>query len=214
MISYAQQFNFLGQVLGAMILGSLVGLERKLREKDAGIRTHALVAGGSCIIMIVSKYGFIGHYDSSRVAAQIVTGIGFLGAGMILYKQHIIHGLTTAAGIWMTAAIGMCMGAELYYLSVGATLVLLLFQFIMHLSAFGSRDFITYKIKFIVKDNEQELVKGLFGVKNFFNLIMEQKDDELVCTGYIRTQKIKQDKELKDIIEQHKFILSLEKVTV
>jgi putative Mg2+ transporter-C (MgtC) family protein len=210
---FIEQLVFLGQVLGAMLLGSLVGLERRLREKDAGIRTHALVAGGACLLMIVSKYGFTGNYDTARVAAQIVTGIGFLGAGMILYKQHILHGLTTAAGVWFTAAIGMCMGAELYYLSVGATVVLFVFQYVMHLNKnpLGSKDFVTYKVKFIAKDKEQELIKELFGAKSFVNLYMEYQGEEIVCTGLIRSLKSKQDSDLKDILEKNKFIISLEK---
>lgn len=211
---FVDQLIYLGQVVGAMLLGSLIGLERRLREKEAGIRTHALVAGGACLLMLVSKYGFSDNYDSARVAAQIVTGIGFLGAGMILYKQHILHGLTTAAGVWFTAAIGMCMGAELYYLSVGATLMLFIFQYIMHLdkNPFGSKDFITYKIKFIAKENEQELIKTIFGAKNFVNLNLEYQGEEIICTGLIRSLKVKQDSDLKDIIEKNKFIISLEKI--
>ncbi|HEY8424032.1 MAG TPA: MgtC/SapB family protein [Clostridia bacterium] len=211
---FVQQMIFLAQVAGSMLLGSIIGLERRLREKEAGIRTHALVAGASCLLMIISIHGFEGEFDAARVAAQIVTGIGFLGAGMILYKRHVIHGLTTAAGVWFTAAIGMCVGAGLYYLAAGGTLALFLFQYIMHLNRnpLKSKDFITYKIKFIISNNEQELVKSLFGAKSFVNYSLEYQDDKLICTGYIRSLKVKNESDLKDIISRNNFILSLEKI--
>ena len=88
------------RILYAVILGFAIGFERKLRFKEAGIRTHTIVCGGSALIMVVSKYAFADSpdYDASRVAAQIVSGIGFLGAGMIIYRRQAVHGLTTAAG--------------------------------------------------------------------------------------------------------------------
>ncbi|HHW89875.1 MAG TPA: MgtC/SapB family protein [Clostridiales bacterium] len=214
MSEFIKQLIFIGQVICAMVLGSLIGLERKIREKEAGLRTHALVSGGACLLMIVSKYGFSGDFDAGRIAAQIVTGIGFLGAGMILYKKHSIHGLTTAAGIWVTAAIGMCVGAELYYLSVGVTLVIVIFQYVMHLNInpIRSKDFITYRVKFFSQDNEQELIKEIFGAKNFIQFNLEYQDERLICTGIIRSLKLKHDKDLKDIMEKHKFIINIEKI--
>ncbi|WP_016600503.1 MgtC/SapB family protein, partial [Yersinia pestis] len=97
----------------AGILGGLIGLERQLRAKEAGLRTHILVGIGSAMFMIVSKYGFedllvLEHvsFDPSRVAAQVVSGMGFLGAGTIMIQKQMVKGLTTAAGMWVTAAIG------------------------------------------------------------------------------------------------------------
>ncbi|WP_016680881.1 MgtC/SapB family protein, partial [Yersinia pestis] len=98
----------------AGILGGLIGLERQLRAKEAGLRTHILVGIGSAMFMIVSKYGFedllvLEHvsFDPSRVAAQVVSGMGFLGAGTIMIQKQMVKGLTTAAGMWVTAAIGL-----------------------------------------------------------------------------------------------------------
>ena len=93
----------------SVLLGVLIGFERTNRYKEAGIRTHAIVALGSCLLMILSKYGFpdVAQADHSRIAAQVVTGIGFLGAGMILVRKNTVSGLTTAAGIWTTSAVGM-----------------------------------------------------------------------------------------------------------
>ena len=91
------ELHSLLNILLAVVLGFAIGYERKLRYKEAGIRTHTIVCVGSALIMVVSKYGFadIMEYDASRVAAQIVSGIGFLGAGIIIYRKHEIHGLTT-----------------------------------------------------------------------------------------------------------------------
>ena len=114
-------------VLCAFGLTALVGLERRLRRKSAGLRTHALVGTGSAVFTLVSAYGFgalpgiDAAPDPSRVAAQIVTGIGFLGAGVIFTNRDVVHGLTTAASIWLSAAIGTACGAGLVLLAVAAT---------------------------------------------------------------------------------------------
>ncbi|NLO47503.1 MAG: MgtC/SapB family protein, partial [Clostridiales bacterium] len=129
------QLEFLLKLLAAGICGAVIGYERKNHLKEAGIRTHMLVAMGATLIMIVSKYGFLGYdYDPSRIAAQIVTGIGFLGAGMIFIKKQSINGLTTAAGIWTTAGIGMAIGTNLYLAGAVATLLVFIVQVFLHRS--------------------------------------------------------------------------------
>jgi putative Mg2+ transporter-C (MgtC) family protein len=123
------EWRLLWPLLLALILSSLVGLERELRAKSAGLRTHTLVGVGSALFVLVSAYGFrdaLSHsdgspFDPSRVAAQVVTGIGFLGAGLIFVRQDKVKGLTTAATIWLTAAIGMAAAAGLPILAVAAT---------------------------------------------------------------------------------------------
>ena len=119
---------FLFRVVLAMILGGILGWQRERRGKWAGLRTYALVSGGSALFTILSVVSF--GSDTARVAAQIVTGIGFLGAGTILHKENKVEGLTTAAGLWMVAAVGMATGLELYILaSVSSLLALLIFIF-------------------------------------------------------------------------------------
>ena len=111
----------------AGMLGTLIGLEREYRAKEAGMRTHFLVALGSCLIMIVSQYGFGDHYaDASRVAAQIVSGIGFIGAGTIMMQNQFVRGLTTAAGLWVAAGIGMAIGGGLYIIGIVSTVFTLI----------------------------------------------------------------------------------------
>ena len=108
------------------VLGGLVGAEREYRAKEAGIRTHLLVAIGAALMMIISRWGFDGQGDPSRVAAQIVSGIGFIGAGAIMVNRRAIHGLTTAAGIWVAAGIGMAIASGMYVVGVAATILSLL----------------------------------------------------------------------------------------
>lgn len=114
----------------ALLLSALVGLEREIRQKSAGLRTHTLVGVGAALFMLISKYGFTDVLepgrvvvDPSRVAAQIVTGVGFLGAGIIFVRRDSVRGLTTAAAVWLTAAIGACAGADLPILAAGTTAV-------------------------------------------------------------------------------------------
>ena len=121
------------RLLLAAALGSVIGLERERLLWAAGLRTHMLVSVGSTLVMIVSAYGFAGvvntpgvSLDPSRVAAQVVSGIGFLGAGTILLRQEVIRGLTTAASLWAVAAIGLAVGGGLYFPAVAATALILL----------------------------------------------------------------------------------------
>ena len=126
-------WDFFFRLLVAGALGAAIGVDREYRAKEAGFRTHFLVALGSALFMIVSKYGFedllgkegIG-LDPSRIASQVVTGIGFLGAGTIIIQKLFVRGLTTAAGVWVTAAIGLAVGAGQYWLGVSATALTLI----------------------------------------------------------------------------------------
>ncbi|KXK39214.1 MAG: MgtC/SapB family protein [Saprospiraceae bacterium] len=118
----------------AAVLGGLIGLERERKNWAAGLRTHMMVCVGSCLIMIVSAYGFADvlhddhiSLDPSRVAAQVVSGIGFIGAGTILFIKHeTIRGLTTAAGLWTVAAIGLASGGGLYFAAMATTVIALI----------------------------------------------------------------------------------------
>lgn len=107
----------------ALILSMVIGLDRESRQSPAGLRTHILVGLGACLFTILSRLAFPGS-DPSRVAAQIVTGIGFIGAGTILQRKRDVHHLTTAASIWATAAVGMAVGVGSWFLAVVATLLI------------------------------------------------------------------------------------------
>jgi putative Mg2+ transporter-C (MgtC) family protein len=118
-----QQMTAVGYVFLAAILSMIIGSERQRRHKAAGLRTHMLVGVGACLFTVLSTEGFPGTLDTSRVAAQIVTGIGFLGAGIIFKQKGEMHDLTTAASIWATAAIGMTIGVGAWFLAISATLL-------------------------------------------------------------------------------------------
>ncbi len=127
------QWEMIFRLVLSGILGSLIGFERRSRSKQAGLRTHFVVAVGSALIMLVSKYGFGDlagmpsvSLDPSRVAAQVVSGIGFLGAGTIIVEHQFVRGLTTAAGLWATAGIGIAIGAGMYIPGVGATMLIVI----------------------------------------------------------------------------------------
>lgn len=127
------ELDFVIRLAVAGLLGALIGLEREFRAKEAGLRTHFLVAVGSALMMIVSKYGFFDllsnshtSFDPSRVAAQVVSGVGFLGAGTIILQRHVVRGLTTAAGIWATSGIGLTIGAGMYVIGISGTVLALI----------------------------------------------------------------------------------------
>lgn len=123
------EYDVLWRLVLALALSTLIGLERELRQKSAGLRTHSLVGVGSAAFMLISMYGFAGvlgqHVvlDPSRVAAQIVSGIGFIGGGIIFVRQDVVRGLTTAAAVWVTAGVGMACGGDLPLIAVTTTAI-------------------------------------------------------------------------------------------
>lgn len=149
--------EFILRIVVAGIFGGLIGFEREFRSKEAGLRTHFLVALGSALFMIISQYGFegvqAGRFDVSRVAAQVVTGIGFIGAGIIIFQKNAVRGLTTAAGLWVTAAIGLGCGGGMYLLSGIAALLVLIVLEVVHylLPQFGEKS-VTLKIAAVSKE--------------------------------------------------------------
>lgn len=134
-LSYVMiQLEYMLRIITAGLLGFLIGSERKNRNKSAGIRTHAIVAIGSALMMVVSKYGFpdIQNSDGARVAAQVVSGIGFLGAGVIFVRNNLVNGLTTAAGIWATAGVGLALGAGQYIVGILSAILIIVMQTMTH----------------------------------------------------------------------------------
>lgn len=125
-------------VLLAAICGGIIGYERKSRLKEAGLRTHIIVATAAAVMTIISKYGFMDvlsesiRLDPSRVAAGVATAISFLGAGIIFMRKDTIFGLTTAAGLWATVGVGMACGARMYLLAIFSTLLIILVQVLTH----------------------------------------------------------------------------------
>lgn len=158
---------FLRVVVGALC-GAIIGLERTKRSKEAGIRTHCIIASASALIMVISKYGFADMVDAagnalagtrgvdpSRIAAQVVSGISFLGAGVIFKNGNTVKGLTTAAGIWATAGVGLACGAGMYGMAAFVTLLIIIVQLLMHRFSIGNDAFSNSEIRITMVDTPE-----------------------------------------------------------
>ena len=159
--------EFLLRLLLSAALGALVGLERSKRRKEAGIRTHCIIACTSALFMIVSKYAFLDCLDlaglrgadPARIAAQVVSGISFLGAGVIFKNGNSIRGLTTAAGMWGTAAVGMAIGAGMYWVGLIEAAVLVGIQIVLHRFPVGADALTTQEIVVEMTDSDELLAR-------------------------------------------------------
>ena len=166
--SIMQNLDFVARILLACFCGACIGFERSKRFKEAGIRTHVIVCCASALIMIVSKYGFADLTDAdglvfngtrgadpARVDAQVVSGISFLGAGVIFKNGSTVKGLTTAAGIWATAGIGLALGCGMYFTGIFVTLMIGVFQVATHRFTVGADSFTTNRLRFTVREDEE-----------------------------------------------------------
>ncbi len=203
-------------VLLAGILGFLIGLERKFRSKEAGIRTHTIVCLASAVFMVISKHAFgdTEKYDAARVAAQIIPGIGFLGAGMIVYKKNIVHGLTTAAGVWATAGVGMACGGKLHIVAVATTILLIAFQFLLHskYGIFSTKKSYRLNISFREENNEADIVKEIFEVEHFYRFQVNRTGENIICEVTLFTESAYTSEQLNSYIKQYPFIISIQRV--
>ncbi len=206
------------RIILAGVCGGIIGVERTLRQKDAGFRTHIVVAMGAALMIIISKYGFFDlvglddtlRVDASRVASNIITGISFLGAGMIFVKGTSIKGLTTAAGIWVTAAVGMAMGAGLYAVSLISVLLLLLVQIVFHKFLIGFDKVLANDNLvpcFIQLDNNPVAIKELkvFLKENkvqIFDSVTEASADNKTLTLHINVQ-FEKNVDIDDVFERY-----------
>lgn len=156
---------FCVRIAVACFCGALIGIERSRNFKEAGIRTHIIVCIGAALAMIVSKYGFIDieasanvffpgtrGTDPARIAAQVISGISFIGAGVIFRREGLVRGLTTAAGIWVTSAIGLAVGSGMVVIGVFSTVLILIMQALMHRFTFGADSYSTSNLHFRVKN--------------------------------------------------------------
>lgn len=172
------ELEFFLRIVLSSLCGAMIGLERARRFKEAGIRTHCVVACGAALMMIVSKYGFTdilnsaGEFlygsrgtDSARIAAQVVSGVGFLGAGVIFRTGTSVKGLTTAAGIWATSAVGLALGSGMYLIGGLTTILIVAEQYLMHWFHIGNEAYVSQEISITFRDSA-ELRAYLFGLLN------------------------------------------------
>ena len=177
-------YDFILRLFVAGCMGVLIGLEREYRAKEAGYRTHFLVALGSAVLMIVSQYGFdevlktdLVRLDPSRVAAQVVSGIGFIGAGTIILQKQIVRGLTTAAGIWATSGIGLAVGAGMYELGIAATVLVLVGLEVLSFF-FKSLGMHNLVVEFSTENRESlKKVSSCFKSKNYLVVSYEMREE-------------------------------------
>lgn len=165
-LPFGQVVSFCIRIIVASFCGALLGLERSKRLKEAGIRTHIVVACTAAVLMIVSKYCFadlgndsdgffygVRGADPARIAAQVVSGVSFLGAGVIFKNGASIKGITTAAGIWATSAIGLAIGSGMYLIGIFTTILIVVIQFLTHKFTVGVDSFKVFDIVITVMDN-------------------------------------------------------------
>ena len=194
--------EFILRLFLAGIMGAIIGLDREYRAKEAGYRTHFLVSLGSALIMIVSQHGFSEildtpnvNLDPSRIASQVVTGIGFIGAGTIILHKQIVRGLTTAAGIWATSGIGLAIGAGMYTLGISATILTLIGLEV--LSFFFKKVGMKSSVVELTTDNKETLnqLAKKFNSKDFL-IVSFQMDEKMVgeVVSYHVTMVIKSKK--------------------
>ena len=218
-------WHFIVRMLIAIVCGLAIGVERKSRSKEAGIRTHAIVCLASCLFMILSKYlsaplfsditGNTFDGDATRIASQVVTGIGFLGAGIIMYRRDVMHGLTTAAGVWATAAIGMAIGSGFIVTGVCATAMILLLQFIFHLpiKAFTTRHIAIIRMQILVENDDiLPQIMEKIGAKKVSSYKAKQVGESLIATVEVPTTEELDPNKFNSLIREFpKHVLSIER---
>ena len=211
-----QMLDFFIRLVLACVCGAAIGFERSRRFKGAGIRTHIIVCCGAALAMVVSKYGFsdltnalgatlpgLRTADPARIAAQVVSGISFLGAGVIFKNNGAVKGLTTAAGLWVTAGIGLAVGAGLYPLGIFCTVLVAVLQVLMHKFKIGADSYNAYQVCFAVKDTDEfrQMLKAQMEKweAQTTDSKIEHREDGTVC--YDLTLRTTQTLVLDDIIE-------------
>ena len=201
----------------AAVCGFFIGYERKTPSKEAGVRTHTIVAMGTAMLMILSKYGFEdsqGRFDGARIAAQVVSGIGFLGAGIIIYRRDVLQGVTTAAGVWTTAGIGMAIGAGMIIVGIVSTVFLIMSQVILHIpfKILRGRVFSVIKAQIeIVDENTITHFKKLFQIRRFVKFKSYMVGETCMADIELSTQYGYTAEELYAILHNNFYIKSIEK---
>ena len=225
-LTVAQNIEMCLRLVLAFIVGGVIGLERSNRFKEAGVRTHIIVCCTTALIMLISKYGFadmgsaeiMEFYgskgaDSARIAAQAVSGISFLCAGVIIKVGGNIKGLTTAAGIWMTAGLGLAIGAGMYVVTGFTVLLILLLQYVLYRIPVGVDSYDGYHLTFVIKgDNDFEPILreqlGKWDARITENTINWTRDGnvEFDCS-ILRLEEIKYS-EIKKLADENESIIS------
>ncbi len=210
-----KELVYVARIAFAALLGVIIGIERMLREKEAGIRTHFVVAMGAALTMVVSKYAFsdLATFDGARVAAQVVSGIGFLGAGIIIYRREALHGVTTAAGIWLTAGIGLAIGAGMYIVGTAVCIIDVIVQTVLHrVKAVSSNQVKLISIDFVYSEETVDYIKTKFAVKEFARYKAHKTDDKTVAQCVVKVLDNYTAEDLSKFMSDKDSILSVERL--
>lgn len=226
-LGISQNLDFCIRLLLACICGASIGVERSRHYKEAGVRTHVIVCMGAALAMIVSKYGFVDlttaaganfpgtrGADPARIAAQVVSGISFLGAGVIFKREGLVRGLTTAAGIWVTAAIGLAVGSGMLMVGLFAAIVVCVLQMLMRAFIFGPDAYATNQLHFTVKNGYEFNHALTEQLEKWQGTVLESayaRNEEDGTTDYDLTVRRRSEityAEMKEFISQHEEVIS------
>lgn len=209
------------RMLLAAVCGGFIGMERTRKQKEAGTRTHLIVAVGAALMMLVSKYGFFdvividsAQVDVSRIASQVVSGVSFLGAGVIFFKNDSVKGLTTAAGVWATAGIGMAIGAGLYSVGVVGTVLIILIHIAMHRTPV--RDTFVMDTMLVTVYNEPNVLEKLKQELKTLDIsvktchVMKHKNGTITVRFQMRHSAEMEWSQVLDFVQKNEYVKSID----
>ena len=213
-LSWENELIALLRVIIAGLLGLVIGYERSRRQKEAGLATHFIVAAASALFTCISTslVDTVG-VDGERIAAQVVSGVGFLGAGMIFFRRENLRGLTTAAGIWATAAIGMAVAVGQIIVGVGIVVVIIVMQAILHnkhVKRHGNMHMIF--VKFIYNEEAQQKLLTYFGCDSFHRFKVTKTDTDMIAEAVVYPKQKLMANELSQFMIDNSEVLSIERL--
>ena len=213
-LSWENELIALMRVIIAGLLGLVIGFERTRRQKEAGLATHFIVAAASALFTCISTslVTTVG-VDGERIAAQVVSGVGFLGAGMIFFRRESLRGLTTAAGIWATAAIGMAVAVGQIIVAIGIVVVIVALQEILHLKRVKKRNNVhMILVKFVYDDDVMSNVLEYFHCDSFHRYKITKSDGNIIAEAVVYPQQKLTAYELSQFMTENSDILSIERL--
>ncbi|MCH5159661.1 MAG: MgtC/SapB family protein [Clostridiales bacterium] len=213
-LSWENELLALMRVVIAGLLGLVIGFERTRRQKEAGLATHFIVAAASALFTCISTslVSTVG-VDGERIAAQVVSGVGFLGAGMIFFRRESLRGLTTAAGIWATAAIGMAVAVGQIIVAIGIVVVIVALQEILHLKRVKKRNNVhMILVKFYYDDEIMSKVLEYFHCDSFHRYKITKSDSAIIAEAVVYPQQKLTAYELSEFMSENSDILSIERL--
>ncbi|MCM1194426.1 MAG: MgtC/SapB family protein [Firmicutes bacterium] len=210
--SWQSELIYLFRIVLAGIFGLLIGIERSHRQKEAGMGTHFTVGLAAALFTCIGYTFETTGGDTARIAAQVVTGIGFLGAGIIFFRRESLHGLTTAAIIWSTAAIGMACGTGMYIVAAGGTLLVIVMQIILHTPRFKKHGQRLLLVRFYHSEELQKTLQIYFGITQFHRYKITRSGQELTVEAVIRPNQNYNAEKINDFIEGNDAMISIERL--